>query len=44
VRAQIAPWSENPNIVVFWFTQGDVPQAELLGRPAAYDAQGHRLN
>ena len=43
VQAQVAPWSENPSIVAFWFPQDVVPNANVLGVPDAYDAQGKLL-
>jgi hypothetical protein len=43
VRANVTPWSEDPNVKLFWFTEGVVPDAELLGRPTAYDSMGNRL-
>lgn len=44
VRAQVAVWSENPDVRAYWFPEDAVPDAELLGRPVAYDAEGKRLN
>jgi hypothetical protein len=43
VRARTAEWSEDKNIKLFWFPEDLVPDADLLGRPTAYDAQGKRL-
>ncbi|GAB3894402.1 hypothetical protein GCM10029964_072810 [Kibdelosporangium lantanae] len=44
VRAQMATWSEDPTVHAFWFTQDQVPDQDMLGRPVALDANGKRLN
>jgi hypothetical protein len=43
VQARVVPWSQNPNIVAFWFPQEVVPNANVLGIPHAYDARGGLL-
>jgi hypothetical protein len=43
VQARVVPWSQNPSIVAFWFPQEVVPNANVLGVPNAFDAQGNLL-
>jgi hypothetical protein len=43
VQARVVPWSEKSSIVAFWFPEDVLPDATLLGRPNAYDAQGGLL-
>ncbi|MGW7533660.1 hypothetical protein [Amycolatopsis sp. NPDC054798] len=43
VPAHTARWSEDPDVVVFWFDQDDVPSAERATPLVAYSADGKRL-
>ncbi|WP_406640033.1 hypothetical protein [Amycolatopsis sp. WGS_07] len=43
VPAHTARWSEDPDVVVFWFDQDDVPSAERASPLVAYSADGKRL-
>ncbi|MBN9745851.1 MULTISPECIES: hypothetical protein [unclassified Amycolatopsis] len=43
VPAHTARWSEDPDVVVFWFDQDDVPSAESATPLVAYSADGKRL-
>ena len=43
VPAHTARWSEDPEVVVFWFDQDDVPSAERATPLVAYSADGKRL-
>ncbi|TVT58893.1 hypothetical protein FNH05_06215 [Amycolatopsis rhizosphaerae] len=43
VEASLASWSEDPNVVFFWFTRDEVPDATLATPPRAYAADGSAL-
>ncbi|MGV9297760.1 hypothetical protein [Amycolatopsis sp. NPDC003676] len=43
IPAHTARWSEDPEVVVFWFDQDDVPSAERATPLVAYSADGKRL-
>ncbi|WP_306213982.1 hypothetical protein [Actinoplanes sp. RD1] len=43
VEAQLAPWSVDPGITVFWFAPGDVTPEDTITNPVAYDAAGAEL-
>jgi hypothetical protein len=43
VAARLAKWSEDPNVVFFWFDPVQVPSAGALTPLAAYTAGGTRL-
>ncbi|WP_037362250.1 hypothetical protein [Amycolatopsis orientalis] len=43
VPAHTARWSEDPDVVVFWFDQDEVPSAERATPLVAYSADGKRL-
>jgi hypothetical protein len=43
VTAKTTVWSEDPNVVFFWFDQADVPSSDVLTPLIAYDAKGERL-
>ncbi|WP_158891392.1 hypothetical protein [Amycolatopsis anabasis] len=43
VYANLAPWSEDPNVWIFWFTPADVPSNDVLTPPVAYSADGGKL-
>nr|WP_202507944.1 hypothetical protein [Amycolatopsis rubida] len=43
IPAHTARWSEDPDVVVFWFDQDDVPSAESATPLVAYSADGKRL-
>ncbi|MFJ9784366.1 hypothetical protein ACIRSS_32660 [Amycolatopsis sp. NPDC101161] len=43
VDASLAKWSEDPNVVVFWFDPVAVPNSAVLTPLIAYDAAGKRL-
>ncbi|MEU7904342.1 hypothetical protein [Actinoplanes sp. NPDC049118] len=43
VTARQATWSEDPSIVLFWFTLDQVGTGSRLGRISAYDKDGRRL-
>jgi hypothetical protein len=43
VTAEQAVWSEDPNVVVFWFDPADVPKKAKIKDIAAYDGAGNEL-
>ncbi|WP_328605699.1 hypothetical protein OG943_37770 [Amycolatopsis sp. NBC_00345] len=43
VEAHLAKWSEDPNVVFFWFDPVQVPSADVLTPLVAYTAGGTRL-
>jgi hypothetical protein len=43
VEASVAKWTEDPNVVVFWFDPVAVPNSAVLTPLIAYDADGKRL-
>lgn len=43
VEARLENWSEDPSVVVFWFTQKDVPLAKVLTPPIALGKDSARL-
>ena len=43
VQARLAGWSEDPQIVVFWFTPVDVPSSAVLSPLTAYTKDGAKL-
>ncbi|WP_033292108.1 hypothetical protein [Amycolatopsis jejuensis] len=43
IAAHTASWSEDPEVVVFWFDQDDVPSADRASPLVAYSADGRRL-
>jgi hypothetical protein len=43
VEARLAKWSEDPSIVVFWFTQEDVPSSVALTPPLAFGKDSAKL-
>jgi hypothetical protein len=43
IHADLARWSVNPRIVVFWFIPPAAPAGATLTGLAAYDAAGHQL-
>ncbi|WP_326551924.1 hypothetical protein [Micromonospora sp. NBC_01813] len=43
VTARLAPWSDDPAVVVFWFDPQSLTPGQRLDGIAAYDAQGQRL-
>ncbi len=43
VEANLAKWTEDPNVVVFWFDPVAVPNSAVLTPLIAYDADGKRL-
>ena len=43
VEARLASWSEDPSIVVFWFTEEDVPSSTLLTPPVALGKNSVKL-
>ncbi|ATY15934.1 hypothetical protein CU254_40290 [Amycolatopsis sp. AA4] len=43
IQAHTARWSEDPDVVVFWFDQDEVPSAERASPLVAYSADGKRL-
>ena len=43
IHADLARWSVNPRIVVFWFLPPAAPAGATLTSLAAYDAAGHQL-
>ncbi|WP_020663403.1 hypothetical protein [Amycolatopsis benzoatilytica] len=43
VAANLARWSQDPDVVVFWFNQKDVPSADRATPLVAYSADGTRL-
>ncbi|RSD25840.1 hypothetical protein [Amycolatopsis eburnea] len=43
VDASLARWTEDPNVVVFWFDPVAVPNSAVLTPLIAYDAAGKRL-
>jgi len=42
ITARLAPWSEDPAVVVFWFDPQSLTPGQRLDGIAAYDAQGQR--
>ncbi|WP_439385483.1 hypothetical protein [Amycolatopsis lexingtonensis] len=43
VEASLAKWTEDPNVVIFWFDPAAVPNSAVLTPLIAYDADGKRL-
>ena len=43
VEANLATWTEDPNVVFFWFDPDAVPDSASLTPLVAYDADGKRL-
>ncbi|WP_394360348.1 hypothetical protein [Amycolatopsis sp. SB7-3] len=43
VEAKVIPWSEDPSVVIFWFSPGQVESPYVLTPLVAYDAKGQRL-
>lgn len=43
VEASTAKWTEDPNVVIFWFDRAAVPNSAVLTPLIAYDAAGKRL-
>ncbi|SFW51158.1 hypothetical protein [Amycolatopsis australiensis] len=43
VEAKLARWTEDPNVVIFWFDPAAVPNSGVLTPLIAYDAAGKRL-
>jgi hypothetical protein len=43
VDAKLAYWSEDPAVVVFWFTEQDVPSSNLLTPPVAVGKNSAKL-
>lgn len=43
VTASLALWSEDPNVVVFWFDPADMPENARIKDVAAYDGAGNEL-
>ncbi|WP_206784052.1 hypothetical protein [Amycolatopsis sp. MtRt-6] len=43
VEAQLARWTADPNVVIFWFHPDVVPNSAVLSPLTAYDADGKRL-
>ena len=43
VQAQLSPWSENNNVKIFWFSQQDLPDSNLMTPPSAYDSGNQRI-
>lgn len=43
VRAEHAAWSEDPSVIMFWFSLETVKPTSRIGRASAYDADGRRL-
>ncbi|MEU0536715.1 hypothetical protein [Amycolatopsis tolypomycina] len=43
VEANLARWTEDPNVVIFWFHPDTVPDSAVLTPLIAYDANGKRL-
>ncbi|MFI5583589.1 hypothetical protein ACIA5G_01020 [Amycolatopsis sp. NPDC051758] len=43
VEANLAKWTEDPNVVFFWFDRTEVPDSGALTPLVAYDANGKRL-
>jgi hypothetical protein len=43
VQANLATWTEDPSVVIFWFNTTDVPDSASLTPLVAYDKNGNRL-
>jgi hypothetical protein len=43
IQANLANWTEDPNVVIFWFSPTDVPDSASLTPLIAYDKNGNRL-
>ncbi|MDT7805192.1 MAG: hypothetical protein QOI78_8625 [Actinomycetota bacterium] len=43
VQANLATWTEDPGVVIFWFNPADVPDSASLTPLIAYDKNGNRL-
>jgi hypothetical protein len=44
VRARQAVWSEDPSVVLFWFTLKEVKPTSRVGKASAFDRTGARLS
>ncbi|MBB5854332.1 hypothetical protein ACFQ05_13560 [Amycolatopsis umgeniensis] len=43
VEAKVIPWSEDPSVMIFWFSPSDVESTGVLTPLIAYDSRGQRL-
>jgi hypothetical protein len=43
IQANLATWTEDPTVVIFWFNTTDVPDSGSLTPLIAYDKSGNRL-